>query len=127
MNKQVSNQKMCSTSTVHRTVTVDGLSLFYREAGAPSNPKIVLLHGFPSSSHQYRNLISVLANHFHVVAPDYPGFGNSDFQVRMNSIAPLIDSPRWLRFLEGHRLYILWTLYAKLRGACRLPNHDSTS
>ena len=78
MNKQVSNQKMCSTSTVHRTVTVDGLSLFYREAGNPSNPKIVLLHGFPSSSHQYRNLISVLANHFHVVAPDYPGFGNSD-------------------------------------------------
>ncbi|MGA8913669.1 MAG: alpha/beta hydrolase [Nitrososphaeraceae archaeon] len=78
MNKQVSNQKMCSTSTVHRTVTVDGLSLFYREAGDPSNPKIVLLHGFPSSSHQYRNLISVLANHFHVVAPDYPGFGNSD-------------------------------------------------
>jgi pimeloyl-ACP methyl ester carboxylesterase len=78
MNKQVSNQKMCSTSTGHRTVTVDGLSLFYREAGDPSNPKIVLLHGFPSSSHQYRNLISVLANHFHVVAPDYPGFGNSD-------------------------------------------------
>jgi pimeloyl-ACP methyl ester carboxylesterase len=78
MNKQASNQKMCSTSTVHRTVTVDGLSLFYREAGDPSNPKIVLLHGFPSSSHQYRNLISVLANHFHVVAPDYPGFGNSD-------------------------------------------------
>ena len=78
MNKQVSNQKICSTSTVHRTVTVDGLSLFYREAGDPSNPKIVLLHGFPSSSHQYRDLISVLANHFHVVAPDYPGFGNSD-------------------------------------------------
>jgi pimeloyl-ACP methyl ester carboxylesterase len=78
MNKQVSNQKMCSTSTVHRTVTVDGLSLFYREAGDPSNPKMVLLHGFPSSSHQYRDLISVLANHFHVVAPDYPGFGNSD-------------------------------------------------
>ena len=78
MNKQVSNQKMCSTSTVHRTVTVDGLSIFYREAGDPSNPKMVLLHGFPSSSHQYRDLISVLANHFHVVAPDYPGFGNSD-------------------------------------------------
>jgi pimeloyl-ACP methyl ester carboxylesterase len=78
MNKQVSNQKMCSTSTIHRTVTVDGLSLFYREAGDPSNPKMVLLHGFPSSSYQYRDLISVLANHFHVVAPDYPGFGNSD-------------------------------------------------
>ena len=78
MNKRVSNQKMCSTSTVHRTVTVDGLSIFYREAGDPSNPNMVLLHGFPSSSHQYRDLISVLANHFHVVAPDYQGFGNSD-------------------------------------------------
>ena len=78
MNKQVSNQKMHSTTTLHRTVTVDGLSVFYREAGDPSNPKIVLLHGFPSSSHQYRNLISALADHFHVVAPDYPGFGNSD-------------------------------------------------
>ena len=79
MNKQVSNQKMHSTTaTLNRTVTVNGLSLFYRETGDPSNPKIVLLHGFPSSSHQYRNLISALADHFHVVAPDYPGFGNSD-------------------------------------------------
>lgn len=78
MNKQISNQKLVNTNVLHRTITVDGLSVFYREAGDPSNPKMVLLHGFPSSSHQYRNLISVLANHFHVVAPDYPGFGNSD-------------------------------------------------
>jgi pimeloyl-ACP methyl ester carboxylesterase len=79
MNEQISNQKMHSTTTtLNRNVTVDGLSVFYREAGDPSNPKMVLLHGFPSSSHQYRNLISVLADHFHVVAPDYPGFGNSD-------------------------------------------------
>jgi pimeloyl-ACP methyl ester carboxylesterase len=78
MNKQVSNQKMYYTSTLHKTVTVDGLSIFYRESGDPTNPKLVLLHGFPSSSHQYRNLISALADHFHIVAPDYPGFGNSD-------------------------------------------------
>jgi pimeloyl-ACP methyl ester carboxylesterase len=71
MNKQVSNQKMCSTSTVHRSVTVDGMSIFYREAGDQSNPKLVLLHGFPASSHQYRNLILALADRFHVVAPDY--------------------------------------------------------
>ena len=77
-NEQVSNQKMYSTTTFHRTVTVDGLSIFYREAGDQSNPKLVLLHGFPASSHQYRNLVLALANHFHVVAPDYPGFGNSD-------------------------------------------------
>jgi pimeloyl-ACP methyl ester carboxylesterase len=78
MNKQVSNQKMHNTRTLNKTVTVDGLSVFYREAGDPTNPKLVLLHGFPASSHQYRNLISALAGHFHVVAPDYPGFGNSD-------------------------------------------------
>lgn len=78
MNKQVSNQKIYNVETLHKTVTVDGLSIFYRESGDPANPKMVLLHGFPSSSHQYRNLISVLADHFYVVAPDYPGFGNSD-------------------------------------------------
>jgi pimeloyl-ACP methyl ester carboxylesterase len=78
MNKQVSNQEMHNTRTLHKTVTVDDLSIFYREAGDPSNPKMLLLHGFPSSSHQYRNLISELADQFHIVAPDYPGFGNSD-------------------------------------------------
>ena len=78
MNKQISNQKTRSISTLHKTVTIDGLSIFYREAGESINPKILLLHGWPSSSHQYRNLIPVLAEHFHVIAPDYPGFGNSD-------------------------------------------------
>ena len=78
MNKQISNQKTHSTSTLHKTVTIDGLSIFYRESGEPTNPKILLLHGWPSSSHQYRNLIPALADHFHVIAPDYPGFGNSD-------------------------------------------------
>ena len=78
MNKQVSNQKLLSTRTLHRTVTIDGLSIFYRESGEPTNPKLLLLHGWPASSHQYRNLIPALADHFHVVSPDYPGFGNSD-------------------------------------------------
>ena len=68
-----------STSTVrYETALVDGLNIAYREAGNPENPKLVLLHGFPASSHQYRNLIPALANDFHVIAPDYPGFGNSD-------------------------------------------------
>jgi pimeloyl-ACP methyl ester carboxylesterase len=59
------------------TATVEGLDVFYREAGDPRAPKLVLLHGFPASSHQYRNLIPALAGRFHVIAPDYPGFGNS--------------------------------------------------
>jgi pimeloyl-ACP methyl ester carboxylesterase len=61
-----------------KTIKVDGLSVFYREAGQETAPKLVLLHGFPASSHQYRNLIPALADRFHVIAPDYPGFGNSD-------------------------------------------------
>jgi pimeloyl-ACP methyl ester carboxylesterase len=58
-------------------VTVEGLEIFYREAGDDRAPKLVLLHGYPASSHQYRNLIPALATRFHVIAPDYPGFGNS--------------------------------------------------
>lgn len=59
--------------------TVDGVEIFFREAGNPENPAIVLLHGFPSSSHQYRNLIADLSDDYYLIAPDYPGFGSSDF------------------------------------------------
>ncbi|HYE88413.1 MAG TPA: alpha/beta fold hydrolase [Vicinamibacterales bacterium] len=65
------------TQTRYRTVEVEGLQIFYREAGPRNAPTILLLHGFPASSHMFRNLIPALANRFHVVAPDYPGFGNS--------------------------------------------------
>ena len=64
--------------TMYRTETVDGLKVFYREAGDRSLPTIVLLHGFPTSSHMYRDLIPALAHRFHVIAPDYIGFGQSD-------------------------------------------------
>ena len=60
------------------SIIVDGLNIAYREAGDPRNPKLVLLHGFPASSHQYRDLVPALADRFHVIAPDYQGFGNSD-------------------------------------------------
>lgn len=62
----------------YKTAKIDGLTIAYREAGTPGHPKLVLLHGFPASSHQYRDLIPALASNFHVIAPDYPGFGNSD-------------------------------------------------
>lgn len=64
-------------SVQSRRVEVDGLSIFYRESGAPSAPTIVLLHGFPSSSHMFRELIPLLSDKFHVIAPDYVGFGYS--------------------------------------------------
>jgi len=60
------------------TTQVDGLNIAYREAGDPAAPKLVLLHGWPASSHQYRNLIPAMAGDFHVISPDYLGFGNSD-------------------------------------------------
>jgi len=62
----------------YRTMDVDGVSIFYREAGDPAKPAIVLLHGFPSSSHMYRDLIPRLMERFYVIAPDYPGSGYSD-------------------------------------------------
>src|SRR5262245_60658063 len=66
----------------HRTVKVDGLTIFYREAGPKDAPAVLLLHGFPTSSHMFRNLIPALADKYHVVAPDYPGFGQSDMPSR---------------------------------------------
>lgn len=65
-------------STTYQNITIDGLNIFYREAGNKNAPAIVLLHGFPSSSHMFRDLMPQLAHDFHVVAPDYPGFGYSD-------------------------------------------------
>jgi pimeloyl-ACP methyl ester carboxylesterase len=64
--------------THYRTAEIDGLKIFYREAGDPNNPTLLLLHGFPASSFMFRDLISRLADRFHLVAPDYPGFGYSD-------------------------------------------------
>jgi pimeloyl-ACP methyl ester carboxylesterase len=71
--------KMSEESTIrNQTVKIDGTNLFYREAGNPGSPSILLLHGFPTSSHMFRNLIPKLAGEYHVVAPDLPGFGFSD-------------------------------------------------
>jgi putative NADH-flavin reductase/pimeloyl-ACP methyl ester carboxylesterase len=65
-------------AVAHREVNVDGLRIFYREAGPPDAPTILLLHGFPSASHQFRRLIDALGGRFRLIAPDYPGFGHSD-------------------------------------------------
>jgi len=62
----------------YRTAKIKGLNIFYREAGPADGPVVLLLHGFPTSSHMFRNLIPLLADRYHVIAPDYPGFGQSD-------------------------------------------------
>src|ERR1700744_5559950 len=65
--------------TVYRTIQIDGLSIFYREAGPKNAPTILLLHGLPSSSRMFEPLFDRLSDHYHLVAPDYPGFGHSDW------------------------------------------------
>lgn len=65
--------------TKYKTLNVNGINIAYREAGSPESPVIVLLHGYPSSSHQYRKVLDQLSDEFYLIAPDYPGFGNSDF------------------------------------------------
>ena len=69
-------------TVTYRTVDVDGTKIFYREAGSPAAQKLLLLHGFPTSSHMFRNLIPLLSDRYHVVAPDLPGFGQSDMPAR---------------------------------------------
>lgn len=85
------------TQTVYRSVDVDGLSIFYREAGARDAPAILLLHGFPSSSRMYEPLLARLADGYRLIAPDYPGFGHSDapdtksFTYTFDRLAEVID------------------------------------
>lgn len=81
----------------HRTIDVDGLNVFYRESGPADAPAILLLHGFPSASHMFRDLIPLLSRHFRVVAPDLPGFGQTDmpsrdaFNYTFDALAGVID------------------------------------
>jgi pimeloyl-ACP methyl ester carboxylesterase len=83
--------------THHRTVDIDGLPIFYREAGPTNAPVVLLLHGWPSSSRMFRNLIPQLADRYHVYAPDYPGFGNSaapsaiDFSYSFDQFGEIIE------------------------------------
>jgi alpha-beta hydrolase superfamily lysophospholipase len=85
------------THVLYRTVKVDGLDIFYREAGPKNAPTVLLLHGFPTSSHMFRNLIPALADKYHVVAPDYPGYGNSsapsvkDFEYTFDNLANVVE------------------------------------
>jgi pimeloyl-ACP methyl ester carboxylesterase len=96
----------------HKTATVDGHSIFYREAGSPDSAKVVLLHGFPASSHQYRNLIPALADRFHVIAPDYLGFGNSampdpaEFSNTFDKLSAIVESFLQQQGFDHFGLYV---------------------
>lgn len=96
----------------YKTANINGLDIFYRQAGNRKNPTILLLHGFPSSSHMYRNLIKELADEYHTVAPDYPGFGNSDqlpvneFEYTFDNLANVINNFVKEIKLEKYTIYV---------------------
>ena len=96
----------------YRRQNVDGLNIFYREAGSPTAPAMLLLHGFPTSSHMFRALIPLLAPHVHVVAPDLPGFGFSDapsrsgFSYTFDHLAGVIERFTEAIGLTRYALYI---------------------
>lgn len=99
--------------TTFRTINIDELDIFYREAGSPNHPTILLLHGFPTSSHMFRNLIPALADHFHLVAPDYPGYGNSStptvdrFDYTFDHLAEVMDKFIEALNLKRYSLYVM--------------------
>jgi pimeloyl-ACP methyl ester carboxylesterase len=107
------NAVRAATPPVHyRTQTVRGFDIFYREAGDPSAPTIVLLHGFPTSSHMFRDLIPLLADRYHLIAPDYPGFGNSarptpsEFNYTFDHLAQVIEEFVDALGLKRYSLYL---------------------
>jgi pimeloyl-ACP methyl ester carboxylesterase len=99
--------------TTFRTVSIDGLDIFYREAGSRDNPTILLLHGFPTSSHMFRNLMSALGDRFHLVAPDYPGYGNSamptvnEFDYTFDHLAEIVEKFITAIDLKKYSLYVM--------------------
>jgi pimeloyl-ACP methyl ester carboxylesterase len=100
------------TDVAYRTVDVDGRTVFYREAGAPDAPTLLLLHGFPSASHMFRELIPLLADRFHLVAPDLIGFGKSampargDFDYTFEHLTDAVDRLTEMLGLDRYALYV---------------------
>jgi pimeloyl-ACP methyl ester carboxylesterase len=116
----------------YRTVDVDGVEVFYREAGVRSNPTLLLLHGFPTSSHMFRDLIPLLATRFHLVAPDLPGFGQTrapsrgGFDYTFDRLAAVIEGFTESIGLDRYALYLFdYGAPVGLRLAVRHPERVS--
>ena len=106
------NKSQNKHMTKYKTVKLNGIDIFYREAGPKNAPTILLLHGFPTSSHMFRNLIQKLSDEFHLVAPDYPGYGNSsmpsvdEFDYTFENMAKIISKFIDTIGLEKYSLYM---------------------
>ncbi len=99
--------------TFHRTIEVEGLDIFYREAGPEGAPTILLLHGYPTSSHMFRNLIRDLSDQFHLLAPDYPGYGRSEqppmaeFDYTFDNMAKIVEGFLEALNVERFSIYLM--------------------
>jgi pimeloyl-ACP methyl ester carboxylesterase len=105
--------QQASLAVFHRTMTIDGIEIAYREAGDPSKPTVLLLHGFPTSSQMFRNLIPELAARYHVLAPDYPGYGASEmpgrdeFEYSFANFANIVDLFVAEKGVSSYSLYLM--------------------
>ncbi|WP_223218096.1 alpha/beta fold hydrolase [Rhizobium wenxiniae] len=110
---EVKNARRQPVTVHYRTATVEGLKIFYREAGPADGPVVLLLHGFPTSSHMFRNLIPLLADRYRVIAPDYPGFGYSDapdhktFTYSFAHYADMVDDLLGQLGARSYALYVM--------------------
>jgi len=100
-------------NTHYKTIKIDGQDIFYREAGPKDAPTIVLLHGFPTSSHMFRNLIPALSDNYHIIAPDYPGFGNSsmplvnEYEYSFDHLAEVVNEFLVKKGIDKYTLYVM--------------------
>ena len=112
-DKTLNNPEYVSHPTLHKNVTVQGVNVFYREAGDKNKPTILLLHGYPTSSHMFRNLITDLSVQYHVLAPDYPGFGRSDqpaianFEYTFDNMANIVEGFLKELKVEKYSIYLM--------------------
>lgn len=122
-----------ASQVLHRTIKIDGLEIFYREAGPKDAPAILLLHGFPTSSHMFRNLMPALSDKYHVIAPDYPGFGNSsappvsEFKYTFDHLAEVMDAFTERIGLTEYSIYLMdYGAPVGLRLAAKHPERVQT-
>jgi pimeloyl-ACP methyl ester carboxylesterase len=105
--------QLCFMKTNYNTKKIHGVEIFYREAGDKSNPTLVLLHGYPTSSHMYRNLINDLSDKYHLIAPDYPGYGRSEqppiaeFEYTFDNYAKIVTTLLAELDIKKYSLYLM--------------------
>jgi len=111
--KQVAITRQAPVTVHYRSAKIDGVNMSYREAGPADGPVVLLLHGFPTSSHMFRNLIPLLADRYHVIAPDYPGFGQSDapdhtkFAYTFGHYADMVDTLMTELGAKTYAMYVM--------------------